>query len=457
MNDQAVADRVLLTLSSDGCLRGSAIARLMPDSVTIHCDGVQWATIPSRPIAGSTDRSFRCDLPPAPVGWTGRRKAVMSDAFGDEIASLWFWDIPDRDNARGIKASHIKSVHDRPFYAVSYITFDGASITIVGAHLPPAGDPGALSVAFGPGVSFDFNYPIDSNWQSHFWYWPNAIFSDFQLVINLAASDPGSDPFTFRFLYDKGPQKDLPEPYGRVWIPRDLAACIGFPKDNTQLTRVQTWSDPRSVTLTGYNNFRTIEALFARYGIGPKGTTVMDWGCGHGRVTRHFVREWRDATIIGMDVDAENAEWADGNLAPGQFVTSPLFPPCDLPDDCLDALFSISVMTHLPVDVQRSWLTELARLMKPGAIALMSFGGPSAVAWSSVWHDTAYVDQWTRDGIHSDLVDGALDGKISDATYYRNTAQTHHHVREHWSDHFEILDILPEAIGNLDFAVLRRR
>ena len=183
---------------------------------------------------------------------------------------------------------------------------------------------------------------------------------------------------------------------------------------------------------------------------------IMDWGCGHGRVTRHFIREWPLATIIGMDINAENAEWASRNLSAGRFITSPLLPPSPLTDACLDAVFSISVMTHLPLDVQLAWLTELARVVRPGGIVLMSFGGPGAVAWSSVWNGSEYFEQWRTEGIHADRVDEALDGKINDATYYRNSAQTHDHVRKHWIEHFTILDILPEAIGNLDFAVLRR-
>ena len=230
-----------------------------------------------------------------------------------------------------------------------------------------------------------------------------------------------------------------------------------MPPDPGQLTRVQTWSDTCSVTLTGYNAYRVVRALLDRYGVREEGTTLMDWGCGHGRVARHFVREWPRATIIGMDVDAENVDWAARNIPAGTFVSSPLLPPCALADGCLDALISISVMTHLTLEVQLLWLTELARLIRPGGIALISFGGPAAVAWSSFWNGPEYFEKWQREGIHADVIDPALDGKISDAAYYRNTAQTHSHVRDNWSDHFDVLEIVPEAIGNLDFAVLRRR
>ncbi len=455
--NQAV-DRVVIAVDEQGVLRGEAPAAALPGQVTVVHNGRPWATVPTQAKEGHGARIFQCDLPLVSSGNTKTEEILVLDRFGENIASTTVRKRVSLRNAAGLAATEVSALHDRPFFAVPYMSFDGAVITITGAHLPPGHDPSALGVEFGPGVAGTFTYPIESpSWGSHFWYWPNARYSDFQILIDLSACKPGSDPFTFRFTYAKGSQKDFPEPYGRVWIPRDLSAAVGTPQDATQLTRVQTWSDSRSVTMTGFNVYRAVSELLKRFGVGQDGTTVMDWGCGHGRVARHFIREWPRATIIGMDVDAENIQWAADNLAPGFFIHSPLMPRCDLPDKCLDALFSISVMTHLPAEVQKAWLEELGRLMRPGGIALVSFGGPAAVAWSSIWNGPAYVAKWLADGIHADVVDPALDGKISDATYYRNTAQTHASIKAHWAEHFEILEILPEAVGNLDIAVLRRR
>ncbi|MCB8873613.1 class I SAM-dependent methyltransferase [Acidisoma silvae] len=451
------SDHLSLSIDQRGTLRGVSSSGILTGDVSVRYDGRDWAKVPSKPLDGSTNRIFRCDLPPPPADGAPDGIASVVDIYGDTIASI---AVPPRlpaCNSAGVSAADILALHNRPFFGVPYMSFDGAKLTIVGSHLPPDGDPSALRVEFQPGVVFDFQYPLEApGWESHFWYWPNAVFSDFLLTIDLAASAYGADPFSFRFKYSRGPQKNFPEPYGRVWIPRDFGTSIGFPHDGTQLTRVQTWSDTRSVSLTGYNAYHVIRDLLNRYGIRGDGATILDWGCGHGRVTRHFIREWPGANIIGMDIDAENIDWATNNLRKGKFVASPLLPPCQLADASVDAVFSISVMTHLPLDVQLLWLAELARIVRPGGIVLMSFGGPAAVAWSSVWNNENYFTKWREDGIHADKIDLALDGKIEDATYYRNTAQTHEHVTREWSKYFEIVDILPEAIGNLDFAVLRR-
>ncbi len=460
MNMQpAQSDIIHLSIDEAGDVVGTSSTGVLTGPVPVRVDGEPWATVPSHPISGSAGASFRCALPNVRPGSDGACEVSVVDIFGDPLAVLVVPPRTGRVNIRGFPAADVVALCNRPFHAVPYLSYDGSLLTVVGSHLPPGSDPSALTVEFGPGVAHELTYPLESpGWGLHFWYWPNALLSDFRLVIDLAASAPGSDPFTFRFRYRDGPLADLPEPYGRVWIPRDLGLAVGFPSDPTQLTRVQTWSDASTAMFLGFAHYCAIQAFFALHGVTRDDRPVLlDWGCGHGRVTRHFIREWSGSTVIGMDIDAENVEWALDNLRPGHFVASPLMPPCPLDDASVDAAFSISVMTHLRLDVQLAWLADLARVIRPGGIVLMSFGGPAAVAWSSVWNAPAYFEGFVREGIQADQIDGALDGKIEDVAYYRNVAQTHEHVRRHWVEHFDILEIIPEGIGNLDFAVLRRK
>jgi len=371
----------------------------------------------------------------------------------------------ERLNAYGVSAATIMALHGRPMFGASYLRFDGRHLVVVGSHLPPNGDPDALGVAFGPGVAYSFDYPLASpEWGSHYWYWPNSDYSTFELTIDLPASSADADPFHFWFTTPADmPLGAVPAtaftfgtPHGHVWIPPHLDSFIGYPADSTQLTRVQTWSTSQTVTFSGYSAFRSMEALLLRYGVQRRsGLRVLDWGCGHGRVARHFIQNWPEARVTGLDIDAENIAWCQANLPSGQFTTAPLRPPTSLADSSFDAIFSISVMTHLTPEVQLLWLEELARILKPGGIAAISFGGPGSVAFSSFWHAHDYLDEWRSEGIHSSQIDLALSGKVAEADYYRNTAQTYEYTVANWSKHFDILAIAPEALGYLDFAILR--
>ncbi len=171
---------------------------------------------------------------------------------------------------------------------------------------------------------------------------------------------------------------------------------------------------------------------------------------------RHFIQNWPEARITGADVDAENAGWCARHLD-GRFVTVPLLPPTALPEGRFDGIFGISVMTHLTAEAQDAWLAEIARLLKPEGVALITFAGPAATAYSSVHRSPDWWRAWTKGGFDDSQHDPALDGKIGDDSYYRNTHHTEQYTRSVWSRHLDVVDIVPSAIGYQDMAVLRRR
>ena len=120
-------------------------------------------------------------------------------------------------------------------------------------------------------------------------------------------------------------------------------------------------------------------------------------------------------------------------------------------------MFGLSVMTHLTADAQAAWLAELARIMRPGGLALITFSGAAAVSYSARWRDTAWWRSWMERGFDDGQADPALGSAIADPSYYRNTYQSAADVRRRWTGAFDILDILPERFGYQDVAVMRRR
>ncbi|WP_245238563.1 class I SAM-dependent methyltransferase [Methylobacterium platani] len=402
--------------------------------------------------------TFAADLPlePGPV--------VVEVLDGDVLLGRATVEPSPRRNAYGLDAEQVQAVYGRPLFSAPWMQFDGARLTVSGYHLPPDGDPGRLSVRLDEGVAYTFDYPVRTpEFGHHFWYWPNAELSSFILTIDLPACRAGSDPFWFEFVYpgmDAGLEA-LPEAVRRarrrISVPSRLDAAVCFPRDTTQLTRVQTWSTDQSVTVTGYGTYRTLEALFAQYGVGRRaGIEILDWGCGHGRIARHFVQNWPEARITGADIDAENAGWCARHLD-GRFVTVPLLPPTGLPAASFDGIFGVSVMTHLTAEAQDAWLAEIARLLKPGGVALITFSGPAATAYTSVFRSPDWWQAWCDSGFDDSQHDPALDGKIGDDSYYRNTLHSPDYTLKVWSRHLEVVDIVPSAIGYQDVAVLRRR
>ncbi|HEX2292390.1 MAG TPA: class I SAM-dependent methyltransferase [Gaiellaceae bacterium] len=88
--------------------------------------------------------------------------------------------------------------------------------------------------------------------------------------------------------------------------------------------------------------------------------SILDFGCGCGRV----VRWWRElpAEIHGSDFNPTLVRWCRENLPFGMYAVNGPEPPLELGDDSFDLVYALSVLTHLPVETQRRWLDELARV-----------------------------------------------------------------------------------------------
>jgi hypothetical protein len=114
-------------------------------------------------------------------------------------------------------------------------------------------------------------------------------------------------------------------------------------------------------------------------------------------------------------------------------------------------------MTHLTADAQAAWLGELARILKPDGIALLTFAGSAGTAAGSLWRSGPWWKAYSSSGFDAEIRDPVLEGYIADSDYYRQTNQTPANVAATWSRHFEVLETIEAAFGNQDLAILRRR
>jgi SAM-dependent methyltransferase len=105
---------------------------------------------------------------------------------------------------------------------------------------------------------------------------------------------------------------------------------------------------------------------------------VLDFGCGCGRTIRWFLREGGGAQWHGADVDAEAVDWCRRHLPPGRFLATEPVPPLPYPAEHFDAIYCLSVFTHLDESMQDLWLAELRRILKPQGVLLLTVFGPAA-------------------------------------------------------------------------------
>ena len=101
---------------------------------------------------------------------------------------------------------------------------------------------------------------------------------------------------------------------------------------------------------------------------------LLDWGCGCGRVLRHW-RGLPRTQVYGCDINPKMVEWCAINLDFAHVDVTELAPPLPYPDSTFDLIYAFSVFTHLGEDLQHEWIRECRRVLTPGGCLLISTMG----------------------------------------------------------------------------------
>jgi SAM-dependent methyltransferase len=182
--------------------------------------------------------------------------------------------------------------------------------------------------------------------------------------------------------------------------------------------------------------------------------SVMDWGCGCGRVLRNVATRHK-VNLTGVDIDSEAIGWCEEAFPDCSFHAIRRDPPLPLASESIDLTYGISVLTHLSERDQFKWLEELRRVTRPGGVVLLTVHGDHA--WFRVEKScTAYLD-WKRHGFRDAYRDSAIDGVIDDPNYYRDVYHDGSYIVREWSKYFRVVEILPGMVLDYqDLVVLVR-
>ena len=104
---------------------------------------------------------------------------------------------------------------------------------------------------------------------------------------------------------------------------------------------------------------------------------VLDFGCGCGRVLRH----WHDLDmrVCGSELSNPAVQWCRTHLPFAEVTVNKLQPPLAYADASFDLVYALSVFTHLPVETQFAWRNELGRVLRPGGYLVLSLHGDAYV------------------------------------------------------------------------------
>ena len=180
-----------------------------------------------------------------------------------------------------------------------------------------------------------------------------------------------------------------------------------------------------------------LASLVRRAGVDPKElTSVLDFGCGCGRVVSAFQALLPQAKFYGTDAEADLIAWSRTHLTGADFRVNALEPPLSYSDSQFDLIYAISVFTHLDERQQFLWLDELRRVARPGAIVILTVHGTEDENQFEFVKNDAWADFFPD--------------------HYQTTVHGRSYVTANWSHYFTILDYHARAIGTQDAVVLRK-
>jgi SAM-dependent methyltransferase len=185
-------------------------------------------------------------------------------------------------------------------------------------------------------MTVDKNYDLGCRLPADDWLWLNgrAIFDD-----------PRLRPYVAPF-----PSKELMTNVSGLTNDRDFAA------HGVEIFRALAQASPKPIA-----DYRSI----------------LDFGCGCGRLARMF--KGHPNRIVGCDIDKRHVNWVAGNLGYMTACLTSVNPPLPFGDNEFDAIFSISIFSHLTEKSQDDFLAELSRITSLDGYLFLTIHGARAL------------------------------------------------------------------------------
>lgn len=242
--------------------------------------------------------------------------------------------------------------------------------------------------------------------------------------------------------------------YRTAWFASDPRLEVAMPTP-AQIERVIGTDHLEMFKLGGATILKRIEYLLQERFERSLGSfnSVLDWGCGAGRLTRYL--PLLSSSVTGVDIDPDNIQGCAETIKTAHFQQVDLYPPTPFADASFDLVIGISVLTHLTEPVQNAWLSELQRIVSPGGLVLLSIQGMAQSALYRTPTERRLAAQ--REGILYVGKNPQLDEVIDAPEYYVDVIHSHEYVMTHWSKYFDVLDIVKAIAGNQDLVIMRRR
>lgn len=217
--------------------------------------------------------------------------------------------------------------------------------------------------------------------------------------------------------------------------------------------RVHGSTDYRGYLEVGQRSWASIDRLLREVGRDPDSfDSILDYGCGSGRVARAIPPSTArgSRSITGVDIDASAIAWCAENLRGIRFAVVSPTPPTALVDASFDLIFAVSVFTHLDEMMQFALLAELRRLLRPGGVLIASVQGEHHRSLRKRRFDLS-------SGFAFVAGDRGWLKKDGLPRFYQDAQHTRAYVEREWAKHLDVILYRDRGIADHQDAVVLTR
>ncbi|WP_225766249.1 bifunctional 2-polyprenyl-6-hydroxyphenol methylase/3-demethylubiquinol 3-O-methyltransferase UbiG [Inquilinus sp. Marseille-Q2685] len=147
-----------------------------------------------------------------------------------------------------------------------------------------------------------------------------------------------------------------------------------LPPSDLAYDAYRRWT-PESYRNIGFEHAKYLAGLIKRHQPGVR--SVAEWGCGPMRILRHMSSLLPGVRLVGLDYNPDTIAWAKNQPEFNgiELHRNDLRPPLPLPDGEIDAIYNLSVFTHLSDALHHAYIRDLQRCLAPGGILISTFQG----------------------------------------------------------------------------------
>lgn len=187
--------------------------------------------------------------------------------------------------------------------------------------------------------------------------------------------------------------------------------------------------------------------------------TVLDFGCGWGRIVRFFAKDVDRERLWGIDCTPEAIDLCKATNRDARFSLVAPLPPSQLPENAFDLVYSYSVFSHLSEDAHLAWLAEFRRILKPGGLLIattrprefiLTCAKARAANETRDWAlGTASAFPNTEDALArfdrgEFLYHGVGGGGVLDQSFFGETCIPQQYVRAQWTKWFAFVGFVDD-------------